>query len=91
MKLNLVVYEGARYQGYSEDELRAFGIPDEIIEKEKAIQILSSIKDDRKTAYQNESDPLFIEWQFDQTPESEVKWRDKVAEIKQRFPLPEDI
>ncbi len=41
----------------------------------------------RKIAYQSESDPLFMEWQFDNTPESEQIWRDKVAEIKLRYPL----
>lgn len=42
----------------------------------------------RSSAYRLESDPLFIEWQYDQTPESEKVWRDKVAEIKDRYPLP---
>lgn len=39
----------------------------------------------RQEAYRLESDPLFMEWQFDQTPETEQAWRDKVVEIKQRF------
>ena len=34
-----------------------------------------------------ESDPLCMEWQFDGTEEAEAKWRDKVTEIKARFPL----
>lgn len=42
----------------------------------------------RKRAYKLESDPLFIEWQFDQTLEKEKQWRDKVVEIKARYPLP---
>jgi hypothetical protein len=41
----------------------------------------------RKTAYKTESDPLYMEWQFDQTTESEQAWRDKVEEIKLRYPL----
>lgn len=41
----------------------------------------------RKAAYAKESDPLFLEWQYDKTPESEEAWRDKVAEIKLRFPI----
>lgn len=41
----------------------------------------------RKAAYRQESDPLYMEWQYDQTPESEQVWRDKVAEIKQRYPI----
>ncbi|MDW1763135.1 hypothetical protein R7040_18215 [Vibrio sp. 1069] len=42
----------------------------------------------RKAAYKAESDPLYMEWQYDQAPESEAAWRDKVAEIKARYPLP---
>lgn len=42
----------------------------------------------RKIAYKEESDPLFMEWQFDQTADSEQVWREKVSEIKLRHPLP---
>jgi len=42
----------------------------------------------RQKAYQREADPLFIEWQFDQTPEAEQAWRAKVEEIKARYPKP---
>lgn len=41
----------------------------------------------RKEAYIKESDPLFIEWQYDKTPNSEQVWRDKVLEIKTRYPI----
>ena len=41
----------------------------------------------RKEAYAKESDPLFLEWQYDKTPESEHRWREKVLEIKERYPL----
>lgn len=41
----------------------------------------------RLEAYKTESDPLFMEYQFDQTPESEKAWRDKVQEIKDRYPI----
>ncbi len=50
---------------------------------------LSQNVDLRKTAYARESDPLYMEWQFDNVSESEQIWRDKVAEIKTRYPLPE--
>lgn len=43
----------------------------------------------RQKAYKKESDPLYMEYQFDNTPESGQAWRDKVAEIKVRYPLPE--
>ncbi|MBF4250531.1 hypothetical protein EA007_05920 [Vibrio anguillarum] len=42
----------------------------------------------RQLAYKNESDSLYMEWQYDQTPEKEQAWRNKVAEIKTRYPLP---
>lgn len=41
----------------------------------------------RKAAYREESDPLYMEWQYDQTPESEQHWRDKMLEIKARYPI----
>ena len=41
----------------------------------------------RQRAYEAESDPLFLEWQYDKTPEAEQAWRDKVAEIKLRYPV----
>lgn len=42
----------------------------------------------RKERYKAESDPLYMEWQFDGTPVSEQKWRDKVEQIKIELPLP---
>ncbi|WP_462171163.1 hypothetical protein [Pseudoalteromonas xiamenensis] len=42
----------------------------------------------RKSAYQLESDPLYMEWQFDQTDEAKQRWLAKVAEIKTRYPFP---
>ena len=50
-------------------------------------EILSSLLSLRKQAYQEEADPLYMEWKYDQTPVSEQTWRDKVAEIKVRIPL----
>jgi len=44
----------------------------------------------RSKAYKTQSDPLYMEWQFDKTAEKEKIWRDKVAEIKARYPLPAD-
>lgn len=45
----------------------------------------------RRTLYMTEADPLFLEWQYDETPEKEKAWRDKVAEIKALYPLPDRI
>lgn len=38
-------------------------------------------------AYESESDPLFLEWQYDKTAVAEQTWRDKVTEIKLRYPV----
>lgn len=54
-----------------------------------AAELLERAIRDRKTAYEEEADPLFMEWQFDMTPASEQIWRNKVNEIKQRIPLPQ--
>lgn len=50
-------------------------------------QILEGIINQRKAAYKTESDPFYMEWQFDQTTESEQVWRDRVMEVKARYPL----
>ncbi|MGL5582281.1 MAG: hypothetical protein ACRDCE_15155 [Cetobacterium sp.] len=41
----------------------------------------------RRQAYIAESDSLFFEWKYDGTAASEQLWRDKVSEIKSRYPL----
>ncbi|WP_243032920.1 hypothetical protein [Vibrio cincinnatiensis] len=49
----------------------------------------------RQQAYKRESDPLYIEWQFElesENPEADKykqAWMDKVSEIKVRFPIPQ--
>jgi len=49
---------------------------------------LNTVIEQRKQAYKLEADPLYMAWQFDQTPEAEQKWRAKVEEIKARYPKP---
>ena len=41
----------------------------------------------RKAAYIAESDPLYMEWCYDETDETQAYWMDKVREIKLRYPL----
>lgn len=55
---------------------------------EKNVQLENSIAA-RRVLYVTEADPLFLEWQYDETPEKEKAWRDKVAEIKALYPLPD--
>ena len=50
--------------------------------------LLSAALSNRVEAYKSESDPLYIEWQYDQREEGETVWRSKVLEIKERYPLP---
>ncbi|MCG7553103.1 hypothetical protein [Pseudoalteromonas sp. Of11M-6] len=52
------------------------------------ISELGVVLEQREHAYRAESDALYMAWQYDQTPEAEQAWRDKVAEIKQRYPKP---
>ena len=42
----------------------------------------------RQKAYKDESDPLHMEWQHDQTELSKQAWLSKVEEIKARYPFP---
>lgn len=48
----------------------------------------------RQQAYKRESDPLYIEWQYELEMENseasshKQAWLDSVAAIKQRYPLP---
>jgi hypothetical protein len=51
-------------------------------------ELMSTALANRAVAYKTESDPLYIEWQYDQSEEGEAKWRAKVLEIKERYPLP---
>ncbi|MBO0165096.1 hypothetical protein J0692_22870 [Vibrio alginolyticus] len=71
-----------------DDKEISLGIPEEVLlaayEKQQEKETINL----RLSAYKSESDPLYMEWQYDQTAEKEQAWRDKVAEIKARYPLP---
>ncbi|MNJ09748.1 hypothetical protein D3C81_1244670 [compost metagenome] len=66
-------------QGHSMDSIKAA----------LSAQELEDTEQSRRVAYRGESDPLYMEWQYDQTDTKEQQWRAKVAEIKARYPLPE--
>ncbi len=64
------------------------------LEKAKKITIEPFIEDtkaialaNRQAAYKSESDALYLEAVYDGTDKSMKLWRDKVAEIKARYPL----
>lgn len=85
-----VQYKGRHYGRLS---YQGSGYPDLTEQDIAAINQLHDYQDvieNRRRAYDVESDPLFLEWQYDQTPEKEQAWRDKVAEIKARYPLPSE-
>ncbi|EDP59431.1 hypothetical protein [Vibrio sp. AND4] len=62
---------------------------EDILSAENLRQQRETMLHKRKAAYKKESDPLFMEWQFDGSTDSEHAWRSKVEEIKSRYPLPE--
>lgn len=84
------IFEGKTHTDTSNDYMLAIGMSVEQIESvmnQKSYEEGEGVIAKRKAAYAKESDPLFLEWQYDKTPESEKVWRDKVAEIKLRFPI----
>lgn len=81
-------YNGRYYTDCGRDFLLSDGVPVAVVDSAEAAQALEDANASRRAAYAAESDPLFIEWQYDQTAEAEQTWRDKVAEIKARHPLP---
>ena len=85
------IYKGVSHSNTSAEYMQSLGMEQEAIESVLNQQQfeLSQNLEKRQTAYVKESDPLYMEAQFDDTPETLQKWRDKVAEIKARYPLPE--
>lgn len=83
------IFESKTYNDTSEDFMKSIGMNDEQIESvlnQKKYELGAGAIKNREIAYKKESDPLFIEWQYDKTPESEQIWRDKVLEIKAMYP-----
>ncbi len=84
-----LTYNGKDYINWDEVSLKNSGVPDLVIEEAKLNHKFDEVKAKRKAAYVSESDPLYMEWQYDQTQSKEQAWRDKVIEIKARYPLPD--
>ncbi|HDS1203077.1 TPA: hypothetical protein QD004_002370 [Shewanella algae] len=83
------IFKGKAYTSFTEKHMKYLGMDSEQIEsviRQRDFE-LSQNHEKRKKAYREESDPLFLEWQYDDTQEAEKIWRDKVAEIKARYPL----
>lgn len=84
------IYEGNHHSDTSEAYMIALGMGAEQIEsvlRQKEYEAGDGLIAKRKEAYALESDPLFLEWQYDKSPESEQRWRKKVLEIKERYPF----
>lgn len=61
--------------------------PADVVDAAVASAINEQAKRLRQLAYESESDPLFLEWQYDKTQEKENEWRGKVSEIKARYQI----
>ena len=88
MIIRILNHNGKTHLDCSIEFLLSQGVPESKIEAAKKEQEFEDIQKARLAAYKTESDPLYMEWQYDQTAESEKMWRDKVEEIKLRYPLP---
>ena len=82
-----IEYDGKLYFEYTKEEAERVNIPVGIIDAAYQEWKVQKTQSSRLQAYRRESDSLYLEWQYDQTPEKEQAWRDKVAEIKARYPL----
>jgi hypothetical protein len=83
------IYKGESHNDTSAEYMQALGMGQEQIESvlnQQQFELSQNIVK-REAAYKRESDPLYMEAQFDGTPESLTLWRDKVTEIKARYPL----
>lgn len=84
------LHNGKRYDNYDPAFMASLGMDDDTIASvitQRDYELRDGQLAKRQLAYIAESDLLFLEWQYDQTPEAEQKWRDKVAEIKARYPV----
>ena len=84
------VYDGETHYNYDPAFMAELGMSEEVIDSVLAQHNYERTEGQlarRQRAYVAESDHLFLEWQYDKTPEAEQAWRDKVAEIKLRYPV----
>lgn len=83
------IFKGESHSNTSNKYMQKIGMNDEQIElvlNQQQFELSQNVEK-REAAYKRESDPLYMEAQFDGTPESLQVWRDKVTEIKARYPL----
>lgn len=86
------LYNGVTHNNYDSAFMAGLGMSDEAIASvisQLDFELFAGQVAARQRAYEAESDHLFLEWQYDKTPKAESVWRDKVAEIKARYPTDE--
>lgn len=84
------LYDGKHYDNYDPAFMAALGMKDDTIASviaQRNYELGDGQLVKRQRAYVEESDSLFLEWQYDKTAAAEQAWRDKVAEIKLRYPV----
>lgn len=83
------IFAGATHHDASRHYMEQLGMNSEQIESVRSQYQyeVGQVHELRRAAYAAESDQLYMEWQYDQTPEAEQAWRDQVAAIKARYPL----
>ena len=84
------LYDGKTYDNYDPAFMAELGMSEEAIASVTAQRDWGATEGQlarRKRCYETESDPLYMEWQYDKTLESEQVWRDKVAEIKAQLTI----
>ena len=84
------LYDGETHDNYDPAFMAELGIGEEVIASllaQRDYELTDGQLARRQRAYAAESDHLFLEWQYDKTAASEQAWRDKVAEIKLRYPV----
>jgi hypothetical protein len=84
------LYDGETHDNYDPAFMAELGMSEEVIASVTAQRDWDATDGQlarRKRRYETESDPLYLEWQYDKTPAAEQTWRDKVAEIKLRYPV----
>ena len=84
------LYDGETHDNYDPAFMAELGMKDDTIASviaQRNYELGDGQLAKRQLAYIAESDPLFLEWQYDKTAAAEQAWRDKVAEIKLRYPV----
>lgn len=88
------LYKGVTHNNYDTAFMAGLGMSNETIASvisQRDYELIAGQLAARQRAYEAESDPLFLEWQYNKTPAAEARWRDKVAEIKARYPIATDV